>query len=97
MGTADLEGISVEFLRNGDGDVCISFEDAEYVLSDKIVLYMPNRELHAILHENSHFIGKLSIEMADAIVHKEEILLAAPHYKGGIIDMKAPLLVRGAL
>lgn len=79
------------FFLNEKGQAAIAFSDPAFVRADLIVIDRRDHSVHAVLHESSHLIGHVSPEMADAILGGGEILLAAVHTQGHLVDLFAPV------
>lgn len=80
------------FFVDGRGQAAIAFFDPSFVRADWIVVDRADHSVHAVLHESRHLIGHVSPEMAAAILRGGEILLAALHTQGHIVDLVAPVL-----
>lgn len=79
------------FFLDGRGQAAIAFSDPAFIRSDLIVVDPSDRSVHAVLHEASHLIGHVSAEMLEAILGGGEVLLAALHSRGHIVDLLAPV------
>lgn len=90
------EGVSAAFLRNHHGKVCIAFADPVYVRADAIVVDLDGREVHAVLHQASHFISRVSDVMANALAENAEALLTAVKSDGTVFELFAPVQVSRA-
>lgn len=80
-----------DFSRNPDGQLCIRFSDPAYVRADMIIFDRKDNSLHAVLHENSHFVGYLPKEMGG--VNLQDVVLSAPHYFSGTVNLRAKISV----
>lgn len=79
------------FFLDRNGQAAIAFSDPAFVRADLIVIDRRDHSVHAVLHESSHLIGHVSPEMAEAILNGGEILLAAVHTHGHLVDLFAPV------
>ncbi len=89
------EGVPAHYSLNPQGQVCITFTDPAYVLSDTIIFDRRDSSLHAVLHESLHLIGRVEGELRKSFEAKSEVLLGAPHYFSGTLSLKTPLVVSG--
>lgn len=87
------EGVPVQFSLD-HGLVRITFSDPAYVRSDVIIFNRVDCSLHAVLNEGLHLIGKVEGELTKTFAATSEVVLAAPHYYSGAIDLKTPLIVK---
>jgi hypothetical protein len=89
-----LQGsVEAGFIQNAQGEIAIFFDDPGFVRAEAIVYDPADKTLHAILFENSHFLGTISEEMAVNLLTRQEVLLYARPGSGGIIDLPAPVRV----
>lgn len=88
--------ILTEFLRSAEGDPMIRFfKDPEFVRAEVIIFDRSDKSLHAVLFEQSHFIGHVDDTMAKSLDGLDEILLSTAHYKSGVVNLHAALRVTG--
>lgn len=84
------QNVRAKFVKQNNGLISIEFFDPAYVRSDLISLDR-DRRMHAILHEDAHFVGELEENEFDALATLDEVLLAAQHYNGSMLRLTAPL------
>jgi hypothetical protein len=82
-----------EFSRNADGRFFIKFSDAAYVRSDIIIFEQKDSSVHAVLHGSSHLIGYLDKDLAKGLVDNSDVILAAPHYFSGTVELTTKVSV----
>lgn len=87
------EGVPVQFSLD-HGLVRITFSDPAYVRSDVIIFNSTDCSLHAVLNEGLHLIGRIEGELTKTFASTSEVVLAAPHYYSGAINLKTPLVVK---
>ncbi|MCD8526293.1 MAG: hypothetical protein LRY62_03805 [Alphaproteobacteria bacterium] len=86
--------ILAEFLKNAEGDPMIRFfKDPEFVRAETIIFDRSDNSLHAVLFEQSHFLGNVDDEMAEMLGGLNEILLSTAHYKSGVVSLHAALKI----
>jgi len=90
------QGISAAFLRNHHGKVCIAFADPAYVRADAILLDQKDGSVHAILHQNSFFISRVSEPMCKALAENDKALLTAIKADGSVFELFVPVQVGNA-
>lgn len=86
--------VRASFENNEQNQPCIRFFDPSYVRSETILLDPVTRAVHAVLHENAHFIGHIPAEMLERFVALEDIYLLADHYSGKPVSLRAPVAVQ---
>lgn len=79
------------FFADESGRMVIAFFDPAFVRADVIVIDRADHSVHAVLHESCHLIGHISPEMAEDMLREGEILLAALHVRGHVVDLIAPV------
>ncbi len=89
-------GINAAFMSNHRGQVCIAFSDPVYARADTILVNSKNLSVHAILHENSFFIGTVSEVMAHTFENNKEALLTAIRPDGSLLELSVPIEVGNA-
>ena len=82
-----------EFSRKADGRFYIKFSDAAYVRSDIIIFDRKDSSIYAVLHGSSHLIGYVDKALASALVDKSDVILAAPHYFNGTVELTTKVSV----
>lgn len=88
--------IMAEFLESAEGDPMIRFfKDPEFVRAEMIIFDRRDNSVHAVLFEQSHFLGNVDEAMAETLEELDEILLSAAHYKSGVVNLHAALKVTG--
>ncbi|MCB9979340.1 MAG: hypothetical protein H6862_07045 [Rhodospirillales bacterium] len=87
----DLYADRAAFFFDRRGQAAVAFSDPTFIRSDMIVVNRADHSVHAILHESDHLIGHVSPEMAEAMIRGGEVLLAAVHVHGHIVDLYAPV------
>ena len=86
-------GVRSDFSHEEGAGVSISFFDPAYVRSDMILIDPTDHSIYAVLHEASHYVGKLSRDLVKAFVNSKEVLLTASHNDGAEIRLTTPLSV----
>lgn len=87
------EGVPAQYSLD-HGLVFITFSDPAYVRSDAIIYSRGDSSLHAVLNEGLHLIGKVEGELCKTFASTSEVLLTAPHYYSGAINLRTPLVVK---
>lgn len=87
------EGVPVQFSLD-HGLVRITFSDPAYVRSDVIIFNRKDCSLHAVLNEGLHLIARIDGDLTKTFASTSEVVLAAPHYYSGAINLKIPLVVK---
>jgi hypothetical protein len=87
------EGVPAQFSLD-HGLVRITFSDPAYLRADAIIFNRTDCSLHAVLNEGLHLIGRVEGELTKTFTATSEVVLAAPHYYSGAIDLKTPLIVK---
>ncbi len=95
--TGHEEEVSAAFMRNHRGAVCIAFADPLYVRAEKIIVDPANGDIHAVVYEASHFLGRVSEGMMHSFTENEKVLLTALRPDGTIFELGAPVHIREAV
>ena len=91
---SSVSGFSeVYFGKNALNQPFIHFFDPSYVRSETIVFEPETCRVHAVLHENLHFLGEIPKELGASFQNGGDILLSAPHYSGADVHMTAHISV----
>jgi hypothetical protein len=83
----------VFFGKNASNQPFINFFDPAYVRSETIVFEPKTCKVHAVLHENLHFLGQIPAELGASFQNGGDVLLSAPHYSGQDVKMTAHISV----
>lgn len=78
------------FFVDPAGRMIAAFSDAAFVRAD-VFLVDPDGSVHAVLHEAAHPVGKVSPELAAQLVRGGEVLAAALHAHGHVVDLPVPI------
>jgi hypothetical protein len=78
------------FFVNPAGRAVAAFSDAAFVRADTLVID-PDGSVHAVLHEAAHPVGHVPPEMAALLVRQGEVLAAAVHAHGHVVDLPVPV------
>ncbi len=78
-----------QFSRDSAGKLQIQFMDPAFVRADLIIFDRRDLSLHAVLHEASHFVGYVDKDIASGLSDKDEVILAAPHYFTGSVNLRS--------
>ncbi|HRC26784.1 MAG TPA: hypothetical protein PKX87_05070 [Alphaproteobacteria bacterium] len=78
------------FFDNPAGRAVAAFSDAAFVRADALVID-PDGSVHAVLHEAARPVGHVSPEMAALLVRQGEVLAAAVHSHGHVVDLPVPV------
>lgn len=86
-------GILESFETGNKSGFSIRFFDPSYVRSETILYEKKTRQIHAILHENIHYIGIVPESMSNDLSHGGEVSLIADHYSGKPVCLRARVAV----
>jgi hypothetical protein len=86
-------GVRAEFNKDRDGRLLISFFDPAYVRADAIIIDRKDLSVHAVLHEASHYIGAIHVDLMPALDSGAEVLLSAMQSNGKPVSLKTNLFV----
>jgi hypothetical protein len=93
LSSQHLGSSEVSFGKNASNQPFISFFDPSYVRAETIVFEPKTRKVHAVLHENLHFLGQIPEELGASFQSCPSVLLSAPHYSGAAVQMTAHISV----
>lgn len=87
-----LNEVAAVSLHSG-GQVCLTFFDPAYCRSDLIIFDRTDSSLHAVLHEAAHCVGHVARDMVPVVLKQQDIVLSAPHYSGGNLNLRTKLSI----
>lgn len=85
--------ISAQFGLDKSGKVYITFADPAYVRAEVIIYDRKDSSLHAVLHESAHLIGHVKGDLQKELANRSEVVLTAPHYFSGTLNLRTPLVI----
>ncbi len=91
--SSNIGSSEVFFGKSKSNQPFIKFFDPSYVRSETIVFEPKTRKVHAVLHENLHFLGQISEELGASFQDNGSVLLSAAHYSGTSVEMTAHISV----
>lgn len=90
---SSLGSSEVFFGTNASDRPVINFFDPAYVRSETIVFQRDTGEVHAVLHENLHYLGKIPAELGASFIRNGQVLLSATNYNGEPVAITAHVSV----
>lgn len=85
-------GVNFQCVSDGD-QVSLVFNDPSYAKAEKILLDRESGALHAVLHENAHYLGRLDPDILAFFLNKQDVTLAGTNGQGKQIILRASLSV----
>lgn len=85
-------GMTAAVLMNGDGNVCINFDDPSYVRAQCVYVDKDTSQAYALLDEMQFLIGEISDAMLEGFDKSETVLLTGTLPEGKLLELYAPVV-----
>jgi hypothetical protein len=79
--------------KGSDGRMRIDLNDPTFTRSDRVIYNRADSSLHAVLEGTSHHVGFIDRTDAANMNKNDEVVLSAPHYHSGTVNLTSRLSV----